>query len=93
MYKTAPVMWALKSIYDAEPDAQEFAPYPRVLSVNGFDYVITSEAAKVAYAAKGKGYTVVDGGMADIESGAQMVIVSAEESREIIAKYEVVIDG
>jgi len=93
MYKTAPVMWALKSIYDAEPDAQEFAPYPRVLIVNGFDYVITSEAAKVAEVAKGKGYTVIDGSAVDIEAGAQMVIVSAAESREIIAKHEVSIDG
>ena len=55
--------------------------------------MITSEAEKVAEAAKGKGYTVIYGDIVNVEAGAQVVIVSAEESREIIAKHEVVIDG
>lgn len=88
MPNLAPVLWCKKSIYKAEPDAVAFAPMPRLVTLHDVDYVIVSEAEKVAQTAISKGYTV-GSGVADLSADFDMAIISVDESRSLINELEI----
>lgn len=83
----APVLWCEKSIYDAEPEVVAFAPSPRQANLNGIDYVIVSEALKVAEIAVAKGYAVGMGGK-DLDKGFKLSVLSVTESLALIPEFE-----